>query len=559
MATQKIIWTVLPKGYNRDGELVVSLVPSFRLTPQAPDEQVLKAFPDVRTGRRIWPQHAFACGWPPRRSTSSPSPDPTPCCGTACFGDDLPVAGYVYNDLSKHNLRSFPVRTVVSFLHSHYGELAQQDGLVRPSLFGPGSRLQGMLAAIGIGHSKRSPGIRRWFSDGRTKEGGITQLESGLNDDYFSDQGYAPGTVTGIDGQPRDNSTTSLAGASCDTLCRPHLSGAAATYFTGEPEYALFQANRFYQRPENERPYRRLRRWPGPPARPIKAPEFDFHRLAASFADAPALMRALGLVIDAVVVGVARLVEQAQAPPQELLRGTMRLEVKHDSGWHVSTDESAPATAFWLTPTRFTCDTRTARHRAGLLRLSGARPIGKLAQEFNGKDRGFALTAVDPDGAALKTVSFALSLQDHLAKVSNPLDPATLSQPGELTYTTSQGETVAALRSGGITLVEHGRAGNVADDTIASSLKNDAVNSHLGDKIVFYAEDVLRGYRMDIFTEQTGVWNSLCRRVAEYGWADGDGPELDAGQGRRLCLGRLHHHQTAGRIAAGRHARPLPA
>ena len=84
-----------------------------------------------------------------------------------------------------------------------------------------------------------------------------------------------------------------------------------------------------------------------------------------------------------------------------------------------------------------------------------------------------------------------------------------------------------ALRSGGVALVEHGRAGNVTNNTIASSLKNDAVNSHLGDKIVFYAEDVLRGYRVDIFTEQSGVWNSLCQRVAEYGWADGAGPRLD--------------------------------
>ena len=192
MPTQKIIWTVLPKGYNRDGELVVSLVPSFRLTPQAPDEQVLKAFPDVRD----WPAHLAATRYRLRVATTAfdlkPITRPDPVLWNRVFGDDLPVAGYVYNDLSKHNLRSFPVRTVVSFLHSHYGELAQQDGLARPSLFGPGSRLQGMLAAIGIGHSKRSPGIRRWFSDGRTKEGGITQLESGLNDDYFSDQGCAP-------------------------------------------------------------------------------------------------------------------------------------------------------------------------------------------------------------------------------------------------------------------------------------------------------------------------------------------------------------------------------
>ena len=526
MPTQKIIWTVLPKGYSRDGELVVSLVPSFRLTPQAPDEQVLKAFPDVLH----WPALLAATGYRLRVAANAfdlkPITRPDPVVWDRVFGGDLPVAGYVYNDLSKYNLRSFPVRTVVSYLHSHYGELAEQDGLARPSLFGPGSRLQGMLAEIGIGHSKRSPGIRRWFSDGRTQEGGTTQLESGLNDDYFSDQGYAPGTVTGIDGQPHDNSTSFIGGRKLRRALPAHLSGAAASYFSGEPEYGLFQANRFYQRPENDRPYQRLP-VAGAASPAIKAPEFDFHRLASSFADAPALMRELGLVIDAVVVGSGKLVEQAQGQPQELLRGTMRLEVKHDGGWHVSTEESTPATAFWLTPKRFTCDTRTARHRAGLLRLSGARPIGKQAQEFNGKDRGFALTAVDPDGAALKTVGFALSLQDHLAKVSNPLDPDTLSQPGELTYTTSQGETVAALRSGGITLVEHGRAGNVADDTIASSLKNDAVNSHLGDKIVFYAEDVLRGYRVDVFTEQSGVWNSLCQRVAEYGWTDGAGPQLN--------------------------------
>ena len=46
MPTQKFIWTVLPKGLA-DGELVVSVVPSFRLTPKAPAEQVLAAFPDV--------------------------------------------------------------------------------------------------------------------------------------------------------------------------------------------------------------------------------------------------------------------------------------------------------------------------------------------------------------------------------------------------------------------------------------------------------------------------------------------------------------------------------
>jgi hypothetical protein len=525
MPTQKIIWTVLPKRFNGDGELEVSLVPSFRLTPQGPDEQILKAFPDVLD----WPDLLAATRFRLRVGAAAfslrPITRPDPKLWQRVFPATLPVAGYVYNDMSRHNLRSFPVRTVVSYLHSHYGALAEQDGLARPSLFGPGGRLQGMLAEIGIGHTRRGGGISRWFSDGRTKEGGSTQLETELNHFYFSDQGELTSMVTGIDGRPRDNSSSYISKRKLRRALPANLSGTAASYFSSDPEYALYQANRFYQRPENNRPYQ-AQPVAGAGGAPITAPEFDFHRLASSFSDAPSVLRDLGLVIDAVVVDGRKLVEQAQSQSQNVLQGTMRLELKHEADYHVATEENTPATAFRLTPDRFTCDTRTPRNSAGLLRLSGTRPIGTQEQEFQGKDRGFALTAVDPDGAALKTVGFALTLQDHLAKVANPFDPDTLSNPGELTYTTSQGETVAALRSGGITLVEHGRAGNLADDAIASSLKNDAVNNHLGDKIVFYAEDVLRGYRVDVFTEQAGVWNSLCRRITDYGWVDGDGSEI---------------------------------
>lgn len=528
MATQKIIWTVLPKGLDPQGELVVSLVPSFRLTPQAADEQRLKAFPDLLDWPARLAQSRFGLQVGAQVFRLEPISHPRTAVWQEVFPDSLPVAGYVYNDLSKQNLRSFPVRTVVSYLHSHYGALADADGLERPSLFGPGGRLQTMLGEIGVGGSRRQHGgIGRWFSDGRSKETGTTRLEATLNELYFSDQGVAPPTVVGIDGKPRDNGSSYISARKLRRTLPANLGGAAAGLFHSDSEYALYQANRFYQRPENTRPYSALP-VAGSASAPIKPPEFDFHRMAASFADAPSVMRELGLVLDAVVVGSRELVDQAAGLPGRLLRATMRLEVRHPD-YDIATDESLPSTAFWLTPRRFVCDTRTDRHRAGLLRLGGARPIGNQAQELQGKDRGFALTAVDPDGAALKTIGFALSLQDHLAKVADASDPDTLKQPGELSYTTSQGEGVAALRSQGITLVEHDRAGHVADDAIASSLKNEAVNTHQGQKIVWFAEDVLRGYRVDIFSESSGEWRSLCQRVAQYGWTAGhDGaPALD--------------------------------
>jgi hypothetical protein len=521
VAIQKVIWTVLPKGFTSERELIVSLVPSFRLTPQAPDEQVLKAFRDLLD----WPGLLAQCRFQLRVDVHAfdlkPISAPKTAVWQEVFPPSLPVAGYVFNDLSKHNLRSFPVRTVVSYLHTHYGELADQDGLNRPSLFGPdGSRLQSMLAEIGINrHSRFRGGIGRWFEDGRSKETGTTQLEAAINEAFFGDQGVAPPTVVGIDGEPRDNGSSYISTRKLRRALPASLSGAASGLFHSDAEYALYQANRFYQRPENEQPYSALPK-AGAATAPIEAPKFDFHRMAASFADAPAVMRELGLVLDAIVVGSPALVDQAAGMAGRLMRGTMRL-LPHHPALHLPTDESTPSTAFWLTPRRFTCDTRTDRHQAGLLRLGGARPIGTQAQELQGKDRGFALTAVDPDGAALKTVGFALSLQDHLSKVADPGDPETLKRPGELSYTTSQGETVAALRSQGITLVEHGRAGHVADDTIAASLKNDAVNTQLGNNIVWFAEDVLRGYRIDVFNEATGNWHSLCQRQSRYGWTAG--------------------------------------
>lgn len=526
MATQKIIWTVLPKGFTLDGELVVSLLPSFRLTPQAADEQLLKAFPALLA----WPATLDATRFGLRVGTKSfalqPITKPDPAAWARAFPADLPVAGYVYNDLSRHNLRSYPARTVVSFLHKHYGELAEHDGLQRPNLFGTGGRLQGLLGEMGIrGRDARQTGITRWFSDGRSKEGGKTWLETSLNESYFSDHGYAPPVVTGIDGQSQPNTSSYLSGRHVRRALPANLSGPATALFSGEPEYGLYQANRFYARPENDRAYSQLPVAGATSAR-VQAPEFDFHRLASSFSDAPALMRQLGLVIDAVVLKGSALLDQADAQPQQLLRGTMRLDIRRRGALRPTTEESLPRTAFWLTRKRFTCDTRTPRHRAGLLRLSGAAPIGKQLTDPKTGDRGFALTALDPDGAALKTIGFALTMQDHLAKVANPFDADTLSKAGELSYTTSASESVAALRSGGITLIEHGRAGNVADDTIASSLKNEAVEQSQGNKIVFFAEDVLRGYRLDVFTEKALSWQSLCRRVAEYDWIDGAGPAL---------------------------------
>ncbi|MGB3429858.1 MAG: hypothetical protein WBA53_16970 [Burkholderiaceae bacterium] len=533
MGMQRIVWTVLPRALE-GRRLTVSLVPSIRLTPTNAAEQTLAGWPDFADWPELLKHAAFELdvrgpvplGPFKLRLLAKPLRSEV---WSKVFPATVPVAGFQFTDLSQHNLRSFPARTVVGFLHTHYAALAQHDGLHRPSLFGPPNRLRTMLGQIGIRNFREKGGLDRWFTtveerwvgNGKKAVERPSPIEGALTADYFSEEGVAPEFVVGIDGKPHPNQSSSVSQRRLRRALPSTAAQLKSNYFSGEPEYALYQANRFYDRPENAATPQRLPQ-PGTGAQGVTAPPFDFHRLASSFGDAPQVMHALGLVIEAEIDDHGGLLDAAlHKASHQVLNGQMRIMSLVVRGLDQSTENVRPWTAFRLTPTRFTADARTPRHRGGLLRLAGARAIGALETEAIGQGLGFALTSVDPDGAALKTVGLALTAQDHLRKVANPNDADTLREPGRLTYTTAAGQTVPALRSGGLTLVESGRASNVADDTIAASLKNDALNAKQGDNIVFYAEDVLRGYRIDIVPESIGKPFSLCARMPAYRWKTG--------------------------------------
>ena len=75
MAKQTILWTVVPFGRVPDGpsagRLRVSIVVS-PLTPQAPDEQILKAFPEFLDWPQTLGQAKFGLGSGPTRWVSCP-------------------------------------------------------------------------------------------------------------------------------------------------------------------------------------------------------------------------------------------------------------------------------------------------------------------------------------------------------------------------------------------------------------------------------------------------------------------------------------------------------
>lgn len=533
MAKQTILWTVLPHGRMEEGpfagRLRVSIVASPRLTPDTVAEQKLKAFPEwvnwpktltnVKFGLRIGAQEVQL----DRISTSDST------IWTKLFFKETPVSGFVFKDMSKVNLRSFPMRNVLGTVRKHYRDIAVQTTANPPtllpwSLANPG--LKGMLGDLGTRTQTISlgdrqiefmlPGFNRFFDDDN-REG----VEKRLRDTVFGPK--TPYRAEAVAAEDDDQGNPKPGGKFPARVLPPDWHNPAGggadaglmAQFSSAAEYAFYQADRFYRREpltqkklEKLQEQEQLRRpkltdVPAPP----KPPEFDFHQIVASYSDYPQLLRRLGLVIDCVLPANSPIDQAIMAASPA--RGLMSLVLRW-AGAHDSADDSFPRTAWQADKQRFTTRPRTADHERGVLRLQHA------DDDWNAEKRSlFDIYQVDADGAALKTVDFVLSAQRLVGK------SLALGADGEVTYTTGDTQPVAALRSGGLGVSRHGRALAIAQSAASAALKDAAVKSGAAasKKVVLFTEDVLRGYRVDVRPIKGGVeqaWHSLCGRNGTY-------------------------------------------
>jgi len=221
------------------------------------------------------------------------------------------------------------------------------------------------------------------------------------------------------------------------------------------------------------------------------------------------LLRALGLVIDCALEKDTPIGTRVAAGGGTA-KSLMSLSIKWSNN-HVPATDTTPRTAWQADKERFFARPRGSDLERGLLKLLHSDDSWGLAP----KDRPglFDVYQVDPDGTALKTVGFTLSAQNLVAK------SLSIRQiDGEVTYTTGDKQPVAALRSGGLGISRHGRASQVAQDAGAAALKNQAVDAGNGSKMVLFAEDVLRGYRVDVAAVpdaiKPGKWQTLCAATA---------------------------------------------
>jgi hypothetical protein len=244
------------------------------------------------------------------------------------------------------------------------------------------------------------------------------------------------------------------------------LDGHAIPPAFGTPATDFYQVRTFHQFLSRRNP-------DGTPA-PLQKqtlPKLDFHDVVSRLSQYPELLRRLGLVVDLELPTTVPATGNIQVIPQ--LAGPAPM-----SPW-----------------TTYQVDTTRRR----FLPAAGTEVADGMLQLGGGN---YDAVEVDVDGAAHKMLDFAFNLGrlDHVNRTAG--SPVRFGFP--------------SLRSAGFAATRQGRAVQLHDRFGAASAQNGAVVANPQNGPVLAADDLTRGYRIDVWDSLSGKWHSLCRRDGTY-------------------------------------------
>lgn len=238
---------------------------------------------------------------------------------------------------------------------------------------------------------------------------------------------------------------------------------------------------------------------------------YDFHRMVAALGDFPLLMRKLGIVVDLDIA-----LNGAALPATGTVQVSAGLALS-PTGLEVS-----PRTHFVLEADAFFAQPRTVDPEIsrGLLRLQD--------------EARFRVVQVDAVGTALKVQNAATHFRAFADQKSRPP-----SMPGD--------GGLPALRTTGLSIVRR----NTVAEAQGAFDRSAALHARVAlldlapqlppppaagpaptptDEL--FAEDLVRGYRADVFDAKLAGWRSLCRRVGTYEFLDAAaGPFVEEDEG----------------------------
>ena len=213
------------------------------------------------------------------------------------------------------------------------------------------------------------------------------------------------------------------------------------------------------------------------PLPPQVSPDVDFHKMVGAMGQYPKLMRALGLALDLEIA-------PDNVPPTGLVPVTPSLQ-------------GAPPLTPW---TAYRFDGRR-------LFVAASGPAADIADgmlSFQGPD-DYEVVQVDLDGAAEKVLDFVR----NLSRVAYNEVASTIDTPERY--------GLPSLRSAGFSAARSGRAVRLVN-TFQNARNNNvaAVGSPNASSVVLHADDVTRGYRIDVWDSMSSAWHSLCQRDGTY-------------------------------------------
>jgi hypothetical protein len=257
---------------------------------------------------------------------------------------------------------------------------------------------------------------------------------------------------------------------------------------------------RFYERPESQYPKTGHGLDPAIIRPRPEVPELDFHQAVGALCDYPTLLRRLGLVVR------LRIPRPAADP------GSIRV-LPAWNGQPRSTD-IAPRTLCTLNGARF-----VVAAAAGSDIVGGLLDLRQAGDALASDMPKFDVIQVDADGAALKAILVAATLERRRQ----------LGLANVYGYELPDEETLPALRSGGLAVVRPDRAywvhthlGEIANQAVPVA---GAAGQPQTLAAEFHADDLVRGYRVEVSDDGGATWRSLCWRVGNYRILRADGSE----------------------------------
>jgi hypothetical protein len=481
---QKILWTCLPNGIDKSGNfLKLSVLVSPRLDPGSKPPR-LDTFPDFSPWPALFPKQSKEL----------------------TFSISVVSAGRTINVSADTVIRmpADPAGALPDPDPTLWTKLFPPDTFVQPHGPNHAQRLAGPLQSQG---GIRSYPVRNIVGYLKGVHQGIALApDQALTPQHpvIADMVKALGLVAANHGGVHDVLRTAVTGP-VRISARTNPSALNLPSSVSKAGLDFFRLYSFHKRVSSGGTSKRTM---AAAAKPDQPP-LDFHQMVAAMGDYPQVLRLLGLIIDFEI-------------PRTGLPTDGQIRVAPEWTQGRPGQDLTPWTAYTIDAS-FSAKQLVAGQPGyagldqGLINLAGI-------DDYHDPDADslFEIVQIDVDGAGMKHFNFAGMLH------SRSMQSQPSGQGGDVN--SSNEASLPTLRSAGLSLIGVDRAAAIEGGIQQAAAWNDVPNKSMP---VFHADDLLRGYRVDILDESAPVkvWRSLCERVGTYQLKDGSSLSLPPDEG----------------------------